>query len=85
MLLKDYLFYYQKNLINLNSAISQANDELTIDGTIKSFELTYELVWKTMKRYLEVREINIHKIQYKKLLLIQILEANYVKIYNRTL
>jgi predicted SprT family Zn-dependent metalloprotease len=62
MLLKDYLFYYQKNLINLNSAISQANDELTIDGTIKSFELTYELVWKTMKRYLEVREINIHKI-----------------------
>jgi len=53
MLLKDYLFYYQKNLINLNSAISQANDELTIDGTIKSFELTYELVWKTMKRYLE--------------------------------
>jgi len=38
-----------------------------------------------MKRYLEVREINIHKIQYKKLLLKQILEANYVKIYNRTL
>ena len=29
--------------------------------------------------------INIHKIQYKKLLLIQILEANYVKIHNRTL
>ena len=53
MLLKDYLFYYQKNLINLNSAISQANDELTIDGTIKRFELTYELAWKTMKRYLE--------------------------------
>jgi len=51
--LKKLLIDFEKSLNNLKSAVSQANDELTIDGTIKRFELTYELAWKTMKRYLE--------------------------------
>lgn len=53
MLLKELFVYYIKSLNNLKSAVSQANNDLTIDGTIKRFELTYELAWKTMKRYLE--------------------------------
>ena len=53
MLLKELLFHYLTNLTSLKSAISQANDELTIDGTIKRFELTYNLAWETMKRYFE--------------------------------
>lgn len=43
---------YERAFINLKSAIEIANDDLTIDGSIKRFELCFELVWKLMKEYL---------------------------------
>lgn len=48
---------FQKGLVNLRSAIEHAEDDLDIDGTIKRFELCYELSWKLIKAYLEDKGI----------------------------
>lgn len=50
---KRYLEDFQKALRNLEVAVEESKDELTIDGTIKRFELCYELFWKFIKVYLE--------------------------------
>lgn len=49
---KELLNNYQKTFNNLQQAIEQSDDDLTIDGTIKRFELLYELSWKLMRSYL---------------------------------
>lgn len=36
----------------LNTALMQPKDEFTRDATILRFEYTYELAWKSLKRYL---------------------------------
>lgn len=46
-------FDFEKALKNLKQAVKVAQDNLTIDGTIKRFELTFEISWKLMKAYLE--------------------------------
>lgn len=48
---------FEKTLNNLKLGIQIATDELDIDGTIKRFELCYELSWKLMKTYLEDKGI----------------------------
>jgi len=44
---------FEKAFNNLKSAVEKAVDDLDIDGTIKRFELCYELSWKIIKLYLE--------------------------------
>jgi nucleotidyltransferase substrate binding protein (TIGR01987 family) len=44
---------FEKALNNLKTAVEKAVDDLDIDGTIKRFELCYELSWKIIKLYLE--------------------------------
>ncbi|WP_281169080.1 HI0074 family nucleotidyltransferase substrate-binding subunit [Thermoanaerobacter thermocopriae] len=43
---------FAKAFENLKKATEVAKDDLDIDGTIKRFELCYELAWKLMKEYL---------------------------------
>lgn len=49
---KRYFDDYEKALANLESGVEQSSDALDIDGTIKRFELCYELSWKLIKEYL---------------------------------
>ncbi len=44
---------FKKAVSNLEYAILNAKDDLSIDGAIKRFELTYEISWKLIKSYLE--------------------------------
>jgi nucleotidyltransferase substrate binding protein (TIGR01987 family) len=44
---------FEKAFYNLKSAVEKAVDDLDIDGTIKRFELCYELSWKIIKLHLE--------------------------------
>lgn len=43
---------FEKAFLNLKSAVERADDDLTIDGSIKRFEICYELAWKLIKEYL---------------------------------
>ncbi len=47
-----YFLDYQKAVANLEFAVKTAKDDLDIDGTIKRFELCYELAWKLIKETL---------------------------------
>lgn len=49
---KRYFEDFEKALSNLKSGVEQSSDDLDIDGTIKRFELCYELSWKLIKEYL---------------------------------
>lgn len=51
--IKSTLEDYERVVKHLESAVKKAADELEIDGTIKRFELCYELSWKLIKVYLE--------------------------------
>ncbi len=42
-------------LSRLKEAVLTAKSELEIDGVIQRFEFTFELSWKTMKRFLEMQ------------------------------
>jgi len=44
---------FERSFNNLKNAVEIAVDDLDIDGTIKRFELCYELSWKIIKVYLE--------------------------------
>ncbi|MGA2260094.1 MAG: HI0074 family nucleotidyltransferase substrate-binding subunit [Acidobacteriota bacterium] len=44
-------------LDRLNEGATQARDELDRDGVIQRFEFCFELLWKTLKIYLEDRGI----------------------------
>ncbi len=43
----------QKALDRLNEALSAEQTQLNKDGTIQRFEFTFELLWKTLKTYIE--------------------------------
>jgi len=49
---KRYFDNFEKALTNLENGVEQSSDDLDIDGTIKRFELCYELSWKLIKEYL---------------------------------
>ncbi|MCL0051749.1 nucleotidyltransferase substrate binding protein [Thermodesulfovibrionales bacterium] len=49
---KRYFDNFEKALTNLESGAEQSINDLDIDGTIKRFELCYELSWKFIKEYL---------------------------------
>jgi len=50
--LKRYLRDFKIALDNLKNAVDEAHTDLEIDGSIKRFELCYELGWKLMKEVL---------------------------------
>ena len=43
-----------------SKALKEAKTELERDGVIHRFEFTYELVWKTLKRILSFKGVNIN-------------------------
>ncbi len=49
---KRYFKDFEKDFLNLKEALKLAKTDLDIDGTIKRFELCYELSWKLIKEYL---------------------------------
>lgn len=49
---KRYFKDFEKAFLNLKEALKIAKTDLDIDGTIKRFELCYELSWKLIKEYL---------------------------------
>jgi nucleotidyltransferase substrate binding protein (TIGR01987 family) len=52
--LKDSLANLDKVVVNLERALTVSRDrELVFEGTIHRFEMTIELMWKTLKRALE--------------------------------
>ncbi|MCS7200484.1 MAG: nucleotidyltransferase substrate binding protein [Caldimicrobium sp.] len=50
---KKYFENFQKALRNLKIGVETSENDLDIDGTLKRFELCYELAWKLIKVYLE--------------------------------
>lgn len=50
---KKFFNDFEKAFQNLKIGVEKAEDELDIDGTIKRFELCYEISWKLIKQYLE--------------------------------
>ncbi len=69
------LQFLQKAILQLDSGLKEyeANNksQLLRDGVIQRFEYTYELAWKTLKRYLESTnpsEIAIEKMSFSTLI-----------------
>jgi nucleotidyltransferase substrate binding protein (TIGR01987 family) len=56
----------QKAIKSLKRALEQPVNEFTRDASIQRFEYTYELSWKTLKRYLAeetgVKEYNVKNL-----------------------
>lgn len=56
----------KKAIDSLQSSIRQPKDEFTRDSTIQRFEYTFELSWKTLKRYFllnqQLEESNIKNL-----------------------
>ncbi len=52
-----YLDNFNNSVNNLHDAVLKSIDDLDIDGTIKRFELCYEISWKLIKSYLEFNGI----------------------------
>lgn len=44
----------------LREAIAQAETQLEHDGALQRFEFTYELLWKTLKKILAFKGINVN-------------------------
>lgn len=44
----------------LKKALAQVSSELERDGTIQRFEFTYELFWKTLKKILKFKGIEVN-------------------------
>lgn len=49
---EKYFNNFEKAFLNLKSAVKLADDDLSIDGTIKRFELCYELAWSLLRNIL---------------------------------
>lgn len=55
----DSLANLEKSLENLERALKVPRDrELVVEGTIHRFEITIELMWKTLKRALEFEGVH---------------------------
>ena len=56
----------KKAALSLEKALSQTKNEFTRDATIQRFEYTFELAWKTLKRYIEsntkISEFNLKNL-----------------------
>ena len=50
--LSDKLNNFSKALIRLEEALNEVGYSLTLDGTIKRFEFTFEMAWKALKKFL---------------------------------
>lgn len=50
---------FLKALKKLQEAIAQPETDMNRDATIQRFEFTYELAWKTLKLYLESKDIDV--------------------------
>lgn len=50
---------FNQALSRLLAALNQPEDEFTRDAAIQRFEFTYELAWKTLKLYLESKDIDV--------------------------
>ncbi len=57
---KRFLNDFEKAFKNLKIAVEESVDDLDIDGSIKRFELCYELSWKLIKEYLADKGIVSH-------------------------
>lgn len=61
--MKDVLELAMQKLENafsrLKGGVEVAKDELDKDGVIQRFEFTFELLWKTLKMFLEYQEIDV--------------------------
>jgi nucleotidyltransferase substrate binding protein (TIGR01987 family) len=53
-------------LASLDKALAQPKNEFTRDAVIQRFEYTFELCWKTLRRYLE-KETNTQEYNLKDL------------------
>jgi nucleotidyltransferase substrate binding protein (TIGR01987 family) len=57
--LKRNLIYLEKALNRFKEALQEPESTIVLDATIQRFEFTYELMWKTLKNFLE----DIHGIR----------------------
>jgi nucleotidyltransferase substrate binding protein (TIGR01987 family) len=49
-----------KSHVALKKALVEAKSELERDGAIQRFEFTFELLWKTLKKVLSFKGINVN-------------------------
>ncbi len=61
-----YTAPFKKALAALKRSLDQPKNEFTRNSTIQCFEFSYELAWKTLKRYLS-EELNIESEVVKQL------------------
>ena len=50
---------YSNAVTRLKDALNQPVNEYLQDAAIQRFEFTYELAWKTLKLYLETKDIDV--------------------------
>lgn len=55
-ILRDKLDNFSKSLDRLEEAFEEEGYTLTLDGTIKRFEFTFEMAWKALKKFLLYEE-----------------------------
>lgn len=78
--MKERVKYALKKLQNgffrLKEGIEQVKDELDKDGVIQRFEFTFELLWKTLKIFLEYKglEVKTPRDSFKESFRINLLE-----------
>ncbi len=51
--LEKSLFLFKKAMNRFEEALREPKSAIVMDATIQRFEFTYELMWKTLKIYLE--------------------------------
>lgn len=54
---KIQLTTLEKAIESLESIVQKPIDDIVRDATIQRFEYTYELAWKTLKRYLKSENV----------------------------
>lgn len=65
---QDFSLLPVKNALkSLEEALQNHRDDLTRDGCIQRFEYTFELAWKTLRRYFEINN-NLQEDNVKNLL-----------------
>ena len=53
-----------KAVKQFKKGLTQVKDQLDRDGAIQRFEFTFELIWKTLKRILDFKGINVNPISF---------------------